>query len=349
MNTFFVSSVVTGFEPERAAARSAISVMQFRPIMCEDFGARSYSSETACLLEVEQSDVYVLILGNSYGYETPEGISVTHAEYRAARATNKPILAFIKECDMEEKQQAFRDEVEEFSAGYFRQTFLDVGELERGVIQSIRQLETERQADPVEVFRDRMEAVLTMLDDDRYMGGEPKLVVSFLPQPVQQLDITKAEAELDQLFRRMSDLGLAQLQDGYGRISGPEWTGLNTGKTRVGKFDDGLLVMITDPTIKSDSFWSNMFAPPENIRDLANGFQQLIEFRSGYACIALLNMGNAYVATAPTGNSMSGSGWGGKEQLSLDKLFVPLSEPAFREWANLAISRFRREFSYEAS
>ena len=349
MNTFFVSSVVTGFEAERAAARVAISVMQFSPVMCEDFGARTYSSATACLFEVEQSDVYVLILGENYGYETAEGISVTHAEYRAARDTNKPILAFIKNCTMEAKQRAFCDEVEEYSAGYFRETYSEAGELERKIIQSIRQMERERQADPIEVFRDRMNTVLPMLDDNWHGGGEAKLVLSFLPQPTQQIDVTKAEAELDQLFMRMSNHGLAQLQDGYERISGPEWTGLKTGNTRIANFDDGLLVLTADPTIRNDSFWSAWFAPPDNIRKLANAFQQLIEFRSGYACIALMNMDNAYVATAPQGSSMSSKVWSDKEQSSVDKLFVPLSEPTFREWVDLTINRFRREFNCEES
>ena len=91
MSKVFVSSVVGGMEAFRDAAKQAITLMDYTPIMCEAFSARPYSSEKACIHEVEQCDVYLLILGSTYGYETPEGISVTQAEFEAAKATGKSI------------------------------------------------------------------------------------------------------------------------------------------------------------------------------------------------------------------------------------------------------------------
>ncbi len=59
----FISSVVSNFEHYRAAAKKAVSLLGHTPVMCEDFGARPYSSEVACMTEVDQADVVVLSRG----------------------------------------------------------------------------------------------------------------------------------------------------------------------------------------------------------------------------------------------------------------------------------------------
>ena len=64
----FISSLITGFEPLRSAARSAIQVLRHEPVMAEDFGARPTSPQVACLQGVRDSDLVVLSLGDRYGY-----------------------------------------------------------------------------------------------------------------------------------------------------------------------------------------------------------------------------------------------------------------------------------------
>jgi hypothetical protein len=50
----------------------------------------------SCLREVENSDVYVLIVGNRHGSQvSEEGLSITQAEYRQAKAKKKPIYVVI--------------------------------------------------------------------------------------------------------------------------------------------------------------------------------------------------------------------------------------------------------------
>lgn len=73
----FISSVVRGFEQFRAAAKDAVEALDMKPVMSEHFGARTYSSVHACLTEVDQCDVFVLILGANYGYEPEPGLSVS--------------------------------------------------------------------------------------------------------------------------------------------------------------------------------------------------------------------------------------------------------------------------------
>src|SRR4051794_9705183 len=93
----FVSSLISGFEPLRAAARSAIQTLGHEPVMAEDFGAKPASPQVACLRGLRSSDLVVLILGERYGSVPPESsVSPTHEEYLEARDT-KEILLFVQE------------------------------------------------------------------------------------------------------------------------------------------------------------------------------------------------------------------------------------------------------------
>ena len=112
MSTVFISSVIKGFEAYRQTARESADPMDHKPVMSESFGARPYSSETACIHEIEQSDVYLLILGPNYGFEPDEVLSVTHVEFRAA---SHPVLAFVQECNMKAKQAASRGSVNAYT------------------------------------------------------------------------------------------------------------------------------------------------------------------------------------------------------------------------------------------
>jgi hypothetical protein len=101
----FISSVVRNFEVYRAAARRAVGLLQHQAIMCEDFGARPDSSEVACMTEVDQADVVVVILGADFGFKTPTGESVTQQEFRRARAGGKRVLAFLQDVPVEGHQE----------------------------------------------------------------------------------------------------------------------------------------------------------------------------------------------------------------------------------------------------
>ncbi|RJQ18907.1 MAG: DUF4062 domain-containing protein [Nitrospiraceae bacterium] len=68
MQKVFISSVITDFEEYRKAAGKAVEIMGDRPVMSEDFGARPYSPEKVCVTEVETSDIYLVLLGEKYGF-----------------------------------------------------------------------------------------------------------------------------------------------------------------------------------------------------------------------------------------------------------------------------------------
>jgi len=215
VGTIFVSSVVRGFEAERQAAREAIVVLDIRPMMCEDFGARPYSSELACIAEVEQSDAYVLIMGSEYGYETDDGISVTQAEFRAAQRTHKPILAFVQETHYTGKQAEFKQEVEAYQGGLFREFFSTPVDLKDGMIRALNRLGSKTQAISTEQFDEQVGEALNQLSDSWGHNEDPELVLAFRPEPERRVNLTSIESSMDSVYAKACQLGYCRMRDAY--------------------------------------------------------------------------------------------------------------------------------------
>ena len=134
----FISSLITGFEPFREAARSAIRTLRHEPVVAEEFGARPHSPQIACLQGIRSADIVVLILGERYGYvQGSSGVSPTHEEYLEARGT-KPILMFVQEgVERDDQQAKFISEVQAWQAGHFRAGFKTAEELRDLVTRAI--------------------------------------------------------------------------------------------------------------------------------------------------------------------------------------------------------------------
>lgn len=345
MSRVFVSSLVGGMEEFRQTARQAIQTMDCTPMMCEDFGARPYSSETACIHEVEQSEIYLLILGEKYGYVTPDGISVTQTEFRAAKETGKPILAFIQTVDSRgERQQSFLQEVEDYQDGVFRSSFTSVLELNNGIIAALRQIETMQQSISENDFGDRINSIL----EKRYTrNDDPELVLAFLPQPARNVDIVSIEQRMDEYFGLLSKAGVTQLRDGYNLVDHPHWTGFTSGPHSLYFCPDGLILLICNPTLRDrEDLFAGSFAPPENISSVAKGFRSIIDSTSGYLQVALLNMESTYVANRPSGNSMTMRTYAEDNEQIFNKLFVPLTRGNYEGWIDQCVKRFARIFAY---
>ena len=82
----FISSVQKEFAPERAALRDYLRgdpLLRrfFDFFLFEEVPAADRRSDAVYLDEVGQSDIYLGLFGNDYGYEGPDGISPTHHEF----------------------------------------------------------------------------------------------------------------------------------------------------------------------------------------------------------------------------------------------------------------------------
>ncbi|MDF1644417.1 MAG: DUF4062 domain-containing protein [Pseudomonadales bacterium] len=346
MSKVFVSSVVGGMEAFRGAAKQAITLMDQTPVMCEAFSARPYSSEKACIHEVEQCDVYLLILGSAYGYETPEGISVTQAEFEAAKATGKSILAFIQQTPVDDaRQQAFIGEVEAYQAGVFRAGFSTELELNNEIVKALRHIDTMSQAVSEDDFKILIKQVIS---ERRGYQDDPQLILAFLPQPERVTDIIALEQKIDDYFTRLCKGGVTQFRDGYELIDHAHWTGFSSGRSSVYFCANGLTVLTANPTQTSEGIFSRHFAPPQTLVSIAKGFRHVITANSGYVHIALCNMENTYVANSPVGSSMTMRMFSKDEEADFSRLFLPLTEGSYNEWVEQCVKRMARIFRYNS-
>lgn len=92
----FVSSTYTDLKEERQAAVQAILDAGHIPAGMELFKAGNESQLKTIYRWIDESDVYMLILGGRYGsIEEKSGLSYTELEYRYALNNNIPIFAVV--------------------------------------------------------------------------------------------------------------------------------------------------------------------------------------------------------------------------------------------------------------
>jgi hypothetical protein len=133
----FVSSLISGMEPLRAATRDAITTLRHEPVMAEDFGASPNSPQITCLSSLRDADVVVLILGQGYGAVQASGLSATHEEYNEAKG-RKSVFAFVQEgVELEAKEADFVREVQGWESGLFRSSFRTAEDLRKAVTRAL--------------------------------------------------------------------------------------------------------------------------------------------------------------------------------------------------------------------
>ena len=117
----FISSVQKEFSKERIRLcsyirKDALLGKFFEPFLFEELPAADTSAEQAYLSEVANSDVYLGILGEQYGFQDSDGISPTEREFDKATTLQKYRICFFKtmhpKSKREPKQQLFIEKVE---------------------------------------------------------------------------------------------------------------------------------------------------------------------------------------------------------------------------------------------
>jgi len=92
----FVSSTFTDLKEERQAAVEAILTAGHIPAGMELFSAGDESQWNVIKRRIDESDVYMLILGGRYGsIESNSGKSYTHLEYKYATEQGKAHFAVV--------------------------------------------------------------------------------------------------------------------------------------------------------------------------------------------------------------------------------------------------------------
>jgi hypothetical protein len=120
----FVSSVVTGFEDYRRAAKEGILAAGGEPILVnEDFPSISESSRNACLDAVASSDALALVIGERGGWKAPSGRFVIEEEYDEAVRRGIPLYVFLQDVPRDPETDRFVKKVSDYVLGRFRTSF----------------------------------------------------------------------------------------------------------------------------------------------------------------------------------------------------------------------------------
>ncbi|MDQ1771777.1 DUF4062 domain-containing protein [Labilibaculum sp. A4] len=97
----FISSTYTDLLEERQAAVQAVLRAGNIPAGMELFSAGNKSQLTTIKKWIDESDIYVLILGGRYGSLEPDSkLSYTEIEYRYALDNGKPLFAIVLDDEM---------------------------------------------------------------------------------------------------------------------------------------------------------------------------------------------------------------------------------------------------------
>lgn len=136
----FISSVRRGLEAERDYLPDLVRALGHQPLRFEDFGAQDLTSRGACLAGVQEADVYLLLLGATYGGPMDDsGLSATEEEFNTATGRSLPVYVFKKrEITPDPQQQGFLDRVGNYQEGRFWAEFADNAELGVAVTRALQ-------------------------------------------------------------------------------------------------------------------------------------------------------------------------------------------------------------------
>src|SRR5262249_45945248 len=170
MARVYVSSTIADLEAERQAVIDWLVAAQHQVV--HSYRPSSDTVRDGCLDDLDTCDLYVLILGHRYGFQppkdNPDGLSITHLEFRRAGRSRIPRVALLRTSipdislsDMANPPrlalvQAFRAEV----AGVMRAAeFSDL----RGLVQAL--------STGVQAELEKAQAKLAELEESRWRQG----------------------------------------------------------------------------------------------------------------------------------------------------------------------------------
>ncbi len=91
----FISSTYSNLKEERQAVLESILKLRHIPVGMEQFVAANEEQFNYIRRLIDETDYYVLIIGNRYGTTADDGISYTEKEFDYAVSKGIPILAFV--------------------------------------------------------------------------------------------------------------------------------------------------------------------------------------------------------------------------------------------------------------
>ena len=176
----FVSSVQKELEDERVIVQNLLNTDSFlsahcAPVLYECEPASPDKALEGCLKDLDECQVYVLIVAVQYGALIGEN-SITHAEYRRAKDRGFPVLAFIKGdrgVKREEGTEALLGELD--ADGFKYKRFGNVIELQKEVRAAL-----------VKLLKDRF-GITPSSDEDQIARQTIEATSAFESQPMTRI------------------------------------------------------------------------------------------------------------------------------------------------------------------
>lgn len=238
----FISSVITGFEDYRTAARRAVELLGLDPVMAEDLPAQPVTPQQACLEGVRMSDLYVGVLGPRYGTPAASGRSPTEEEFEEARGLSKPVLLFATRERMEEAQAALLDRIKSWDEGVLYARFETPEQLKDEITRALAGRISPRRVLSLDLAGEMLGDLLGSVDQ---IDGDVTVglaVVADLAHPLIEL------SQIDELAGQVSEA--AEALPGFAgefrtlakERSAEAYTGHYRREATLEVFDDGRMV-----------------------------------------------------------------------------------------------------------
>lgn len=214
MTKVFISSIITGMEDMRAAAKGACTALDIVTLTAEPLPASPSSPQGACLQLVRNSDAVVLLLGRRYGLVQQSGKSATEEEFDEAARLGKSLFVFITSAEMEPEQERFQQRISAWQGGQLFKRCLTAIELQTEVARALRAWAAS--AAPAEidpVVRANLAKVTPRTHPNTYDPGGPWVAVSFAPTQRLHLDDRLLFDELPNVAADLLVAGAHRLTD----------------------------------------------------------------------------------------------------------------------------------------
>ncbi|MBG6237884.1 putative ATPase [Mycetocola sp. CAN_C7] len=281
----FVSSTLKELAPERAAARAAIERLHLAPVMFE-LGARPHPPRDLYRSYLDQSDVFVGLYGDRYGWVAlGEAVSGLADEYLLS-PRSMPKLIYIRESDAREPRLTeLLDRIRSDDRASFKY-FTDPRELRRFLEADLATLLAER-------FDQSRQATPATVD------SRPADIGVHLPSPLTEL--IGRERELDELDQLLRPGGVRLVT-----LTGPG----GIGKSRLAiaaadrvseRYPDGIRFVDCSP-VHDPQLLPNTLAQALGVRDIGDGLvlDKLSMALHGRSMLLLLDNFEQILDAAPT-------------------------------------------------
>ena len=141
MDRIFISSVMSGYNDRRDAARRVITGLGMHPVLAEGLPSDPNPPRAVVRDMLLDCDAMVGIYGQRYGWrDSVSGLSPTEEEFRWAQETWIPVFAFIDRMESgqpEPHQRDFLETLQNWDRGVTRNEFYSLDELADRVRQAL--------------------------------------------------------------------------------------------------------------------------------------------------------------------------------------------------------------------